>query len=141
MRRYALVFGVNTFLALLLQSLITLVVVDSAGLGLEVFTQVWRSYPVVFNLRSPFIFQLLSFYPFSPPQFFIYAGYFALISLVFLFAGLCKVFSRRRSGQESMENSSTGVETDSPPIAASESHVQKNTTSVDVNGHFPAQQS
>uniref|UniRef100_H3DAG2 Solute carrier family 19 member 2 n=1 Tax=Tetraodon nigroviridis TaxID=99883 RepID=H3DAG2_TETNG len=81
MRRYALVFGVNTFLALLLQSLIT-VVVDSAGLG-----------------------------PFSPPQFFIYAGYFALISLVFLFAGLCKVFSRRRSGQESMENSSTGVET------------------------------
>lgn len=49
MRRYALVFGVNTFLALLLQSLITLVVVDSAGLGLEVFTQVWRSYPVLFE--------------------------------------------------------------------------------------------
>lgn len=41
MRRYALVFGVNTFLALLLQSLITLVVVDSVGLGLDVFTQVW----------------------------------------------------------------------------------------------------
>lgn len=41
MRRYALVFGVNTFLALLLQSLITVVVVDSVGLGLNVFTQVW----------------------------------------------------------------------------------------------------
>lgn len=49
MRRYALVFGVNTFLALLLQSLITLVVVDSAGLGLEVFTQVWSLYPVLFD--------------------------------------------------------------------------------------------
>lgn len=40
MQRYALVFGVNTFMALLLQSLITVVVVDSAGLGLDVFTQV-----------------------------------------------------------------------------------------------------
>lgn len=40
MQRYALVFGVNTFMALLLQSLLTLVVVDSAGLGLDVFNQV-----------------------------------------------------------------------------------------------------
>lgn len=40
MQRYALVFGVNTFMALLLQSLLTVVVVDSAGLGLDVFTQV-----------------------------------------------------------------------------------------------------
>lgn len=40
MQRYALVFGVNTFVALLLQSLLTVVVVDSAGLGLDVFTQV-----------------------------------------------------------------------------------------------------
>lgn len=51
MRRYALVFGVNTFVALLLQSLLTLVVVDSAGLGLEVFTQVWRSRPLLFIPR------------------------------------------------------------------------------------------
>lgn len=40
MQRYALVFGVNTFMALLLQSLLTVVVVDSVGLGLDVFTQV-----------------------------------------------------------------------------------------------------
>lgn len=40
MQRYALVFGVNTFMALLLQSLLTVVVVDSAGLGLDIFTQV-----------------------------------------------------------------------------------------------------
>lgn len=40
MQRYALVFGVNTLVALLLQSLLTVVVVDSAGLGLDVFAQV-----------------------------------------------------------------------------------------------------
>lgn len=40
MQRYALVFGVNTFIALLLQTLLTLVVVDTAGLGLDVYTQV-----------------------------------------------------------------------------------------------------
>ncbi|XP_037618205.1 thiamine transporter 1 [Sebastes umbrosus] len=71
MQRYALVFGVNTFVALLLQSLLTVVVVDSAGLGLDVFT-----------------------------QFLIYGGYFAVISTVFLVAGLCKLASRRRSKQE-----------------------------------------
>lgn len=40
MERYALVFGVNTFAALALQTLLTLVVVDARGLGLEITTQV-----------------------------------------------------------------------------------------------------
>ncbi|XP_078099609.1 thiamine transporter 1 [Sander vitreus] len=71
MHRYALVFGVNTFVALLLQSLLTVVVVDSAGLGLDVFT-----------------------------QYLIYGGYFAVISMVFLLAGLCKLAYRRHSKQE-----------------------------------------
>ncbi|XP_075950385.1 thiamine transporter 1 isoform X1 [Anarhichas minor] len=71
MQRYALVFGVNTFMALLLQTLLTVAVVDSAGLGLDVFT-----------------------------QFFIYGGYFAVISVVFMLAALCKLASRRRSKQE-----------------------------------------
>ncbi|XP_071320789.1 thiamine transporter 1 isoform X2 [Trachinotus anak] len=71
MQRYALVFGVNTFMALLLQSLLTVVVVDSAGLGLNVFT-----------------------------QFLIYGGYFTVISVVFLLAGLYKLASRGRSEQE-----------------------------------------
>ncbi|XP_034720108.1 LOW QUALITY PROTEIN: thiamine transporter 1-like [Etheostoma cragini] len=71
MHRYALVFGVNTFMSLLLQSLLTLVVVDSAGLGLDIFT-----------------------------QYLIYGGYFAVISMVFLFAGLCKLAYWRRSKQE-----------------------------------------
>lgn len=39
MQRYALVFGVNTFAALLLQTLLTVVVVDTAGLGLDISTQ------------------------------------------------------------------------------------------------------
>uniref|UniRef100_A0A4W4GQN2 Solute carrier family 19 member 2 n=1 Tax=Electrophorus electricus TaxID=8005 RepID=A0A4W4GQN2_ELEEL len=62
MRRYALVFGVNTFIALLLQTLLTVIVVDSAGLGLDIF-----------------------------PQFLIYSSYFAAIAFVFLLAGVFKV--------------------------------------------------
>lgn len=75
MQRYALVFGVNTFIALLIQSVLTVVVVDSAGLSLDVFT-----------------------------QFFIYGGYFAVISLVFLLAGLYKMANRRRSAQDALAN-------------------------------------
>lgn len=90
MQRYALVFGVNTFISLLLQSLLTFVVVDSAGLGLDVFT-----------------------------QFFIYGGYFAVISLVFFIAGLCKLASRRRSKQEVPANSPAVTASDDPPNATS----------------------
>lgn len=139
MRRYALVFGMNTFLALLLQSLITLVVVDSAGLGLEVFTQVWSLYPVFFlTIFTTHLDQTdahLVFFFF--PQFFIYGGYFALISLVFFIAGLCKVVSMRRSAQAATEDSPAGVETDSPPVGGSESYAQTNTTGVNGNGNFP----
>lgn len=39
--RYALVFGVNNFIALILQTILTSIVVDSRGLGLDVITQVW----------------------------------------------------------------------------------------------------
>ena len=40
MSRYALVFGCNMFAALLLQTIITSIVVDESGLGLDVITQV-----------------------------------------------------------------------------------------------------
>uniref|UniRef100_A0A3Q3FA40 Solute carrier family 19 member 2 n=1 Tax=Labrus bergylta TaxID=56723 RepID=A0A3Q3FA40_9LABR len=76
MQRYALVFGVNTFMALLLQTLLTLVVVDSVGFGLDVFT-----------------------------QFLLYGGYFTLIAVVFLLAGL-SVLCRRRKPHESSPQSS-----------------------------------
>ncbi|XP_057683793.1 thiamine transporter 1 isoform X2 [Corythoichthys intestinalis] len=81
MQRYALVFGVNTFVALLLQSLLTLVVVDSAVLGLDIFT-----------------------------QFYVYCGYFAVISAVFLLAALFKVVTRRHSEQEALSRSPEDTE-------------------------------
>lgn len=40
LERYALVFGANTFCALVLQTIITSVVVDSGGLGVDIVTQV-----------------------------------------------------------------------------------------------------
>ncbi|CAJ0966309.1 unnamed protein product [Ranitomeya imitator] len=45
MERYALMFGMNTFVALALQTIITIIVVDGRGLGLDIITQVLtRSY-------------------------------------------------------------------------------------------------
>lgn len=42
MERYALVFGANNFAALVLQTIITSVVVDTTGLGLPIIPQVSR---------------------------------------------------------------------------------------------------
>ncbi|KAF1560635.1 UNVERIFIED_CONTAM: Thiamine transporter 1, partial [Eudyptes pachyrhynchus] len=74
--RYALVFGVNTFIALALQTLLTLIVVDASGLGLDIFT-----------------------------QFMIYASYFAAISLVFLGSGIYSIMRAYRR-QEQMQSRS-----------------------------------
>ncbi|XP_037552770.1 thiamine transporter 1 [Nematolebias whitei] len=87
MQRYALVFGVNTFVALLLQTLLTVIVVDSAGLGLDVYS-----------------------------QFLIYGTYFAVISVIFLLAGLCRLMSMRRSKEEVL----AGVQAASNPPANGE---------------------
>ncbi|XP_016057863.1 PREDICTED: thiamine transporter 1 [Miniopterus natalensis] len=76
MERYALVFGVNTFIALALQTLLTLIVVDASGLGLEITT-----------------------------QFLIYAGYFALIAVVFLANGIVTIM-KKYTKQEDRESSS-----------------------------------
>lgn len=40
MQCYALTFGINTFVALSLQTIVTLIVVDEAALGLDIVTQV-----------------------------------------------------------------------------------------------------
>ncbi|XP_047433011.1 thiamine transporter 1 [Mugil cephalus] len=77
MHRYALVFGVNTFVALVLQTLLTVVVVDSVGLGLDIYT-----------------------------QFLIYGSYFVVISVIFLLAGLYKLASGRRSKGNSLAEGS-----------------------------------
>lgn len=40
MERYALMFGFNNFVALVIQTILTVVVVDSRGLELDIVTQV-----------------------------------------------------------------------------------------------------
>ncbi|XP_036005424.1 thiamine transporter 2 isoform X2 [Fundulus heteroclitus] len=73
MERYALVFGANNFGALLLQTIITSVVVDSRGLGLAIV-----------------------------PQFIIYASYFAAISVVFSVRGLFSIYRAQKIKKEQL---------------------------------------
>lgn len=40
MERYALVFGINTFLALVVQTIVTVIIVDQRGLNLPISVQV-----------------------------------------------------------------------------------------------------
>lgn len=58
MECYALTFGINTFVALSLQTIITGIVVDEAALGLDIVT-----------------------------QFIVYGSYYAVISVLFLTRG------------------------------------------------------
>lgn len=62
-QRYGLVFGCNMFISLALESLLTVIVVDKAGLGVGVVD-----------------------------QFTIYGGYFAVISVLFLLATIFRCF-------------------------------------------------
>ncbi|XP_015273322.1 PREDICTED: thiamine transporter 2 isoform X2 [Gekko japonicus] len=64
MERYALMFGFNNFVALLIQTLLTVMVVDSTGLGLDIGT-----------------------------QFLIYGSYFAAIAGIFLIRSLYTIIS------------------------------------------------
>ncbi|XP_054138559.1 thiamine transporter 2-like [Melozone crissalis] len=66
MERYALMFGFNNFIALLIQTILTIVVVDSRGLGLDVVT-----------------------------QFLIYGSYFAVIHGIFMIRSICVLVSRK----------------------------------------------
>lgn len=44
--RYALIFGINTFIALVIQTIITVIVVDQRGLNLPISIQVSCNTPV-----------------------------------------------------------------------------------------------
>uniref|UniRef100_A0A8C2ZL15 Solute carrier family 19 member 3 n=1 Tax=Cyclopterus lumpus TaxID=8103 RepID=A0A8C2ZL15_CYCLU len=77
MERYAMVFGVNNFGALVLQTIITSVVVDSGGLGLGIIA-----------------------------QFTINAGYFSLIAVVYSLRGLFTIWRLQKSNK-SHENLTT----------------------------------
>ncbi|NWS23098.1 S19A3 protein, partial [Pachyramphus minor] len=64
MERYALMFGFNNFVALVIQTILTVVVVDSRGLGLDIST-----------------------------QFLIYGSYFAVIAGIFLIRSTYTIIS------------------------------------------------
>ncbi|XP_033832338.1 thiamine transporter 2 [Periophthalmus magnuspinnatus] len=66
LERHALVFGVNTFAALVLQTILVSVVVDTNGLGLGIL-----------------------------PQFTVYASFFAVIAMVFTLRGLYIIWTYR----------------------------------------------
>ncbi|KAM3875351.1 solute carrier family 19 member 3b [Diretmus argenteus] len=66
MECYALTFGINTFAALSLQTVLTAIVVDEASLGLDIAT-----------------------------QFIVYGGYYAIISVLFLIRGTYTVSEHR----------------------------------------------
>ncbi|XP_072897543.1 thiamine transporter 2-like isoform X1 [Hemitrygon akajei] len=65
--RYALLFGVNTFIALVLQTILTIVVVDARGLSLDIIT-----------------------------QFLVYGSYFAAIAGLFLIRGIYTLIQSRQ---------------------------------------------
>ncbi|XP_067898631.1 thiamine transporter 2-like [Heterodontus francisci] len=75
MERYALLFGVNTFVALLFQTILTVTVVDSRGLGLDIIT-----------------------------QFLIYASYFAAISGLFFIRGIYILIQHVQKRKKQMES-------------------------------------
>ncbi|XP_064522540.1 thiamine transporter 2-like [Pseudopipra pipra] len=66
MERYALMFGFNNFIALVIQTILTVVVVDSRGLGLDIVT-----------------------------QFLIYGSYFAVIHGIFMIRSICVLVSSK----------------------------------------------
>ncbi|NWH64478.1 S19A3 protein, partial [Geococcyx californianus] len=63
MERYALMFGFNNFIALLIQTILTVVVVDAKGLGLDISTQ-FLIYGSYFTLIAG-IFLIRSIYSFT----------------------------------------------------------------------------
>ncbi|NWU92447.1 S19A3 protein, partial [Upupa epops] len=64
--RYALMFGFNNFVALLIQTILTVAIVDSKGLGLDIVT-----------------------------QFLIYGSYFTVIAGIFLIRSVCTLVSSK----------------------------------------------
>uniref|UniRef100_A0A4W5K5V7 Solute carrier family 19 member 3b n=1 Tax=Hucho hucho TaxID=62062 RepID=A0A4W5K5V7_9TELE len=71
---YALTFGVNTFIALLLQTILTAIVVDETALGLDIVT-----------------------------QFIIYGSYYATISVLFLIRGMYTACAQHCRPKQAMD--------------------------------------
>ncbi|XP_074047321.1 thiamine transporter 2 [Macrotis lagotis] len=85
MERYALVFGVNTFVALVIQTIMTLIVVDSRGLSLQV------------NI-----------------QFLIYGVYFSVIASIFIVRSMYIIYSTRCKRRKITTNTNTEANETTP---------------------------
>ncbi|XP_066478082.1 thiamine transporter 2 [Tiliqua scincoides] len=84
MERYALMFGFNNFVALLIQTIMTIIVVDSKGLGLHIET-----------------------------QFLIYGSYFAVIAGIFLMRSIYTIISVKcQKKAENLTGNSPKTETE-----------------------------
>ncbi|XP_053160792.1 thiamine transporter 2 isoform X2 [Hemicordylus capensis] len=81
MERYALMFGFNNFVALLIQTIVTVTVVDSKGLGLGIKT-----------------------------QFLIYGSYFAVISGIFLIRSIYTIISMKCQKSENLAGNPLSTE-------------------------------
>ncbi|KAM9316443.1 thiamine transporter 2 [Gastrophryne carolinensis] len=81
MERYALMFGMNTFVALALQTILTIIVVDGRGLGLDIVT-----------------------------QFLVYGSYFAVIAGIFLARSLYVLVTRRCMGTVNNQSTGMNVD-------------------------------
>ncbi|XP_010896991.2 solute carrier family 19 member 3b [Esox lucius] len=71
---YALTFGINTFVALLLQTILTAIIVDETALGLDIVT-----------------------------QFIIYGSYYAAISVLFLIRGMYTACAHYSAADQELE--------------------------------------
>ncbi|XP_067897781.1 thiamine transporter 2-like [Heterodontus francisci] len=88
MERYALMFGINNCTALVLQTILTIIVVDSRGLGLDIVTQ--NQFPPPFQVecsRSQQVYESMGG-TVAHCSFGI-QGTLALDALPFLFKGIC----------------------------------------------------
>lgn len=100
MERYALIFGANNFGALVLQTIITSVVVDSRGLGLAIIPQVSSLVVVAGWIHiTEHLYPLITETVFSS-QFIIYASYFSIIAVVFSLRGLYTIWRVQRSSKD-----------------------------------------
>ena len=88
---YGLVFGVNTFFALLTQSLLTLVVVNVLKLNIK---QQVRRYAENAS-RLDIGFPEIKNFPF---QFFVYGSYFLILTVIYIVMGIINIVQYYRSG-------------------------------------------
>ncbi|XP_078522628.1 thiamine transporter 2-like [Lissotriton helveticus] len=93
--RYALIFGFNTFIALALQTIVTVTVVDSKGLGLDIVT-----------------------------QFLVYACYFAIIAGIFLLRSTYIIITTmcKRKNQQRTDDPPQNTENQAP-VEPGETHM------------------